>query len=108
MALGYLGFGEKVEDFTIYGALNSEAQKYAKRNGFIFIEAEPDYTLGDVDESGTVDISDLRLVLRAVCEKTELTDNQKLAADVEKDNDVNIQDLRKILRYVCRKIDSFE
>ena len=108
MAIGYLGFDEKVEGFTIYGAVGSAAQQYAEENGFIFIEAEPDYTLGDMDENGSVDISDLRLVLRAVCGKTELTENQKLAADVETDNDVNIQDLRKILRYVCRKIDSFE
>lgn len=108
-ALGYLDAdGLKVEGFTIYGVAGSAAQQYAEENGFEFIEVEPEYTLGDVDANGSVDISDLRLVLRAVCGKTELTDNQKLAADVEKDNDVNIQDLRKILRYVCRKIDSFE
>ena len=98
----------KVEGFTIYGVAGSAAQQYAEENGFEFIEVEPEYTLGDVDANGSVDISDLRLVLRSVCGKTELTDNQKLAADVEKDNAVNIQDLRKILRYVCRKIDSFE
>lgn len=108
-ALGYLDAdGLKVEGFTIYGVAGSAAQQYAEENGFEFIEVEPEYTLGDVDANGSVDISDLRLVLRAVCGKTELTDNQKLAADVEKDNAVNIQDLRKILRYVCRKIDSFE
>ena len=108
-ALGYLDAdGLKVEGFTIYGVAGSAAQQYAEKNGFEFIEVEPEYTLGDVDANGSVDISDLRLVLRSVCGKTELTDNQKLAADVEKDNAVNIQDLRKILRYVCRKIDSFE
>lgn len=108
-AIGYLDTdGKKIAGFTIYGTPGSAAQQYAEENGFTFIEAEPDYTLGDVDENGSVDISDLRLVLRAVCGKTELTENQKLAADVETDNDVNIQDLRKILRYVCRKIDSFE
>lgn len=108
-ALGFLDEdGLKVEGFTIYGVAGSAAQQYAEENGFEFIEVEPEYTLGDVDANGSVDISDLRLVLRSVCGKTELTDNQKLAADVEKDNAVNIQDLRKILRYVCRKIDSFE
>ena len=108
-ALGYLDAdGLKVEGFTIYGVAGSAAQQYAEENGFEFIEVEPEYTLGDVDANGSVDISDLRLVLRAVCGKTELTENQKLAADVETDNDVNIQDLRKILRYVCQKIDSFE
>lgn len=108
-AIGYLDTdGKKIAGFTIYGTPGSAAQQYAEENGFTFIEAEPDYTLGDVDENGSVDISDLRLVLRAVCGKTELTEPQKLAADVEADNDVNIQDLRMILRYVCRKIDSFE
>ena len=71
-------------------------------------ENEPEFTPGDVDDSGSVDIADLRLVLRAVCGKVTLTQTQKLAADVEKDGGVDIQDLRKILRYVCHKIDSFE
>ena len=66
---------------------------------------EPEYTLGDVDASGSVDIADLRMVLRSVCGKATLTADQKLAADVEKDDAVNIQDLRKLLRFVCRKID---
>ena len=61
---------------------------------------------GDVDGSGKVDIADLRLVLRAVCGKVELTDAQTSAADVETDGKVDIQDLRKILRFVCGKIES--
>ena len=58
---------------------------------------------GDVDGSGKVDIADLRLVLRSVCGKVDLTDIQKTAADVESDGTVDIQDLRKILRFVCGK-----
>ena len=61
---------------------------------------------GDVDDSGKVDIADLRLVLRAVCGKVELTDAQTSAADVETDGKVDIQDLRKILRFVCGKIET--
>ena len=61
---------------------------------------------GDVDGSGKVDIADLRLVLRAVCGKVELTDAQTSAADVETDGKVDIQDLRKILRFVCGKIET--
>lgn len=63
-----------------------------------------DYIRGDADLSGEVDISDLRLVLRHVCGKISLTEDQKNAADVETDGVVNINDLRKILRYVCGKI----
>ena len=109
-ALGYLDDRStiKVPGFTIYGVAGTAAEVYAKENGFTFTAVEPEVMLGDVDESGKVDISDLRLVLRAVCGKVTLTSTQKLAADVEKDNNVDIQDLRKILRYVCHKIDSFE
>ena len=107
-ALGYFNNleGTKVPDFTIYGVAGSAAQTYAEENGFTFVEVELEYTLGDVDASGAVDIADLRMVLRSVCGKATLTADQKLAADVEKDDVVNIQDLRKILRFVCRKIDS--
>ena len=63
---------------------------------------------GDVDGSGKVDISDLRLVLRAVCSKIELTEAQESLADVETDGEVDIKDLRKILRFVCKKIDTLD
>lgn len=60
---------------------------------------------GDVTEDGTVNVEDLRMLLRAICGKVSLTEQQKSAADVESDNDVNIADLRKILRYTCGKIE---
>ena len=71
---------------------------------------EPEYVLGDVNSDGKKDISDLRVILRAVCGKVELTEQQKLAADVEKDSadEVNISDLRKMLRFICGKIESLE
>ena len=61
---------------------------------------------GDVDGSGKVDISDLRMVLRKVCGKIQFTEAQESIADVEADGKVDIQDLRKILRFVCGKIES--
>ena len=64
----------------------------------------PLYMKGDVDENGKVEIADLRLILRSVCKKVELTEQQKLAADVTEDGKVEIADLRKVLRYVCHKI----
>lgn len=66
---------------------------------------EPEYMRGDVDQNSKVDIADLRLVLRAVCRKVELTEEQENAADVEMDGKVDIVDLRKILRFVCGKIE---
>lgn len=63
------------------------------------------YVPGDVNEDGAVNIEDLRIVLRGVCEKLDLTERQIQIADVEKDGKMDIQDLRKILRFVCGKID---
>lgn len=66
---------------------------------------DPNYMSGDVDGNGKVDIADLRMILRAVCGKVELTELQKSIGDVEADGKVDIADLRKILRFVCRKIE---
>lgn len=66
------------------------------------------YLKGDVDEDGTVDIEDLRLILRHVCGKIKLTDRQIMIADVVNDGKVDIQDLRKELRYVCGKLDTLD
>ena len=67
-------------------------------------EQSQSYIKGDVNEDGKVEISDLRLILRSVCKKVELTEQQKLAADVTEDGKVEIGDLRKVLRYICHKI----
>ena len=65
-----------------------------------------DYIRGDITGDGSVQIDDLRMILRSVCGKVELTEQQKLAADVETDGEVNISDLRKVLRFVCGKIET--
>lgn len=59
---------------------------------------------GDIDGSGKVDIQDLRLVLRAVCNKIQMTEVQRNMADVTENGKVDIQDLQKILRFLCGKI----
>ena len=112
-AFGYLDGSHKLEGFTISGVAGSAAQTYAEENGFEFVEIEPSYILGDVNGDGEAGkIDDLRLVLRKICGKVELTSIQMQAADVDKDNTaddpVDIKDLRKLLRYVCGKIDSFD
>lgn len=66
---------------------------------------EDAYIKGDVNEDKTVDIQDLRTMLRYVCDKTALTERQLKIADVDATGTVDIQDLRKVLRYVCGKTD---
>lgn len=70
----------------------------------IYGDINMDYLKGDVNEDGEVNIKDLQIILRSVCEKVKLTDRQKLIADVVEDGEVNVQDLRQVLRFVCGKI----
>ena len=64
-----------------------------------------EYLKGDVNENGSVNIEDLRYILRAVCGKVELTERQIMLVDVVDDGNLDIQDLRKEMRYVCGKIE---
>lgn len=82
-----------------------EESDYAKQTGFE-VTVNISGIKGDVDGNGKVNIADLRMVLRSVCNKVELTDAQKNIADVEKNGKVDVQDLRKILRFLCGKIDN--
>ena len=90
----------QIVDDPVHGTAN-----YDLRISPVYVEGEgPVIKAGDVNGDGKVDISDLRLTLRTVCGKVELTADQRKAADVEADGTVDIKDLRKILRYVCKKI----
>ncbi len=70
--------------------------------------AEKDFMPGDVNEDQSVDIKDLQLILRHVCEKIKLTDRQIMIGDMVKDGKVDLQDLRKELRYVCGKLETLD
>lgn len=72
----------------------------------VSVEAESSYVKGDLTNDGKVQIDDLRMLLRAVCQKIQLTEQQAVAADVVEDGKADIQDLRKLLRFICRKIDT--
>jgi len=57
-----------------------------------------DYTLGDVDEDGTISSADARLALRASVKLEDLSDLAKKAADVDFDDSISSADARLILR----------
>lgn len=61
---------------------------------------------GDVTGDKTVNIQDLRMVLRKVCGKVEFDEKQTKAGDVTGDGKVDLYDLRKILRFICKKIEA--
>ncbi|MCH5279701.1 MAG: S8 family serine peptidase [Christensenellaceae bacterium] len=68
---------------------------------------DPDYTLGDIDDNGQINIQDAVLALRYSMGLTDLTDIQLLAADVNCDGYVNIQDALLILRKAMGLLDQF-
>lgn len=61
-------------------------------------EYAPAYTLGDVDDNGTITAADARLALRASVELEKLTETQTLAADADKNGTITAADARLILR----------
>ena len=61
------------------------------------------YTLGDVDNSGSVQSLDAVAILRYLGHKITLTDTQLLAADVDKSGSVASLDAVNILRYLAHK-----
>ena len=71
-------------------------------------EYDKKYTLGDVNEDGKINISDVTVVLNHVVENIVLAGNKYMAADVTKDGVVNIRDVTRLLNYVVENISSFD
>lgn len=69
---------------------------------------KPAYTLGDVNNDGSIDPKDAVLVLRHAAALITLSGDQLKAADVNGDNTVDPKDAVKILRYAAKLIMSFE
>ena len=97
-----------VDNMVIYVPKNAKGYDAYPWNEYkiVYGDNSEDYKKGDVNEDGTVDIKDLQIILRSVCEKIKLTDRQKTIADITKDGKVDIHDLRKELRFVCGKIEA--
>lgn len=70
--------------------------------------AKPTYTLGDVDGSGIIDVSDALMALKASAEVIILNETESLAADVDKNGMVDVSDALMILKYSAEVIKSFD
>ncbi|MBR3629142.1 MAG: leucine-rich repeat protein [Oscillospiraceae bacterium] len=100
----------RCDSATIYGNEGSYAQQYANENQIPFkllSELEtPGDSLGDIDDSGTINASDAANVLIAAAvigagKDPGLTDAQKKAADVNGDGATNASDAAIILQYAA-------
>lgn len=100
----------KIPGFTITGYLGTEAETYAKKNGFKFI-ALGAAIKGDVNMDGLVNISDASLVLSYYAQTLAglNTDSNTLFAnikfgDIDENGSIEIDDATKILNYYAQEI----
>ena len=92
---------KKYDNFAITGVRGSNAEKYAKDNGFIFNEKTSSYTVGDVNADGKVNGSDAGLLSRYTSGWSgyEAKIKNMAAADVNGDGRVNGADAGLLARY---------
>ena len=100
----------KVEGFTICGSKDSEAERYATDNGFIFVPLGEVGTvvIGDSNGDGNVDVLDAAKIQKYASGKTELNAEQLAAADVNGDKNVDVLDAAEIQKYAAGKITEFK
>lgn len=67
----------------------------------------PKYTLGDVNNDGTINVDDATLIQKYSAEMEELSEIQLLAADTTKDGVINIDDVTAIQKYIANIIKEF-
>ncbi len=79
--------------------------KSADAPATVLVES-PEYTLGDLNADGAVDIVDLMMVTHSIVGMKALTINQSKAADVNADGTVDVFDLMKIAQHICGMIGS--
>ncbi len=99
-AFGYNGY-TKVEGFTIKGYAGTEAERYAKDNGFEFIALEEKKS-GDIDGSGAVDAKDRMTITRYIAKWKGYESIDKTAADVNSDGEVDAADRMIITRHIAK------
>ena len=69
------------------------------------VVTEPDYSKGDINADGKIDITDATFIQKAIAELVELTDAQKKAADTNADGKVDITDATMIQKFIAELVD---
>lgn len=74
----------------------------------VSFQAYVPYTLGDVNDDGTIDSADALEALLFFVESKTPTETERLAADVNKDGTIDSYDALQMLRYFVEEIHSFD
>ena len=69
--------------------------------------AEPQVTLGDVDDNGEINMDDAALLIRYCNNLTTLTDEQRAAAELNGNSEINMDDAALLIRYCNNLLASF-
>lgn len=96
---------EAGKTYRVYVSTQSKAPTEAASFSY---GAKPTYTLGDVDGSGIIDVSDALMALKASAEVITLNETESLAADVDRNGMVDVSDALMILKYSAEVIKSFD
>ncbi len=92
---------KKVDGFIIKGYTGTEAERYAKDNGFKFIALDNEKS-GDIDGSGAVDAKDRMTITRYIAKWKGYESIDKTAADVNSDGEVDAADRMIITRHIAK------
>lgn len=79
---------------------------FSTLNKNIYIEA-PDYTVGDVDKDGVINICDATALQLWLADIQEFDFLQEYAADVNNDGNITVDDVTMLQLYVAKSINKF-
>lgn len=97
----FILFPKQMETGT-YNVYVSTDSKDLKKVASLEYGTEPEYTLGDVDQDGKINIKDVSTTLKYIASLTKLSSAQFNAADVcEAKGKVDIKDVAGILYYIA-------
>ena len=92
---------KKIDDFTIQGLKGSAAEKYAKANGFKFLEIKKVPVLkGDVNGDKEINVTDIAVTASHIKGIKPLDEAGIKSADVNSDGNINVTDIAMIASHI--------
>ena len=97
-AFGYNKNFGKISDFTIFGYKNTSAESFANNNDLDFVELIKDFVPGDINNDGSVTVTDISLAAAHIKGIKNIADER--TADINNDGIINVTDLSLIAAHV--------
>ncbi len=89
-----------MEDFTVYGVADSEAEEYANKNNLIFVNTYKPVT-GDVTRDGDVNIKDATAIQKHLAAINIFSSEVESLADYDGDGTITIKDATAIQKFIA-------